>query len=88
VNIVGLGVSGRETIVTLAACVLLVFEAVPGIVLGLSILTGIGGPSYPLYVALALIGGGVLSLVLIRQGASPCPPATRGGRPEGRSPAS
>ena len=73
--------SGRETIVTLVACVLLVFEAVPGPVLGFAILTGIGGPSYPLYGALALIGGGVLGLVLLRQGGISVPsPQERGAR--------
>jgi hypothetical protein len=67
-NIGGSGASGRTTIVTLVACVLLVFEAVPGFVLGLAVLTGVGEPSYPLYVALALIGGRVLGLVLLKQG--------------------
>jgi len=70
---------GREIIVTLVACPLLVFEAVPGIVLWLSVLTGVGGPSYLLYLALALVGGGVLGLVLLRQGGISIPsPQERG----------
>jgi hypothetical protein len=75
----GSSVNGREAIVTLVVCALLVFEAVPGFVLGLAILTGIGGPSYLLYVALALIGGGVLGVVLLRQGGISIPsPHERG----------
>ena len=70
---------GREIVVTLVACVLLVFEAVSGIVLWFGILTGVGGPSYLLYLALALIGGGALGLVLLRQGGVSIPsPEERG----------
>jgi hypothetical protein len=46
VNIGGSGISNREAIVTLVACVLLVFEAVPGFVVGFAVVTGIGGRSY------------------------------------------
>ena len=78
-NIGGSGASGRTTIVTLIAYVLLVFEAVPGFVLGFAVLTGVGGASYPLYASLALIGGGVLGLVLLRQGGISIPaPQERG----------
>ena len=73
---------------TLVVCALLVFEAVPGFVLGLAILTGIGGPSYLLYVALALIGGGVLGVCCLGRGASPYPPPMRGERAGERSVAS
>jgi hypothetical protein len=76
-------VSGREAIVTLVACVLLVFEAVPGPVLWFAVLTGVGGPSYPLYIALALIGGGVLGLVLRRQGGVSIPARQERGASRG-----
>jgi hypothetical protein len=70
-NIGGWGMSGREAIVTLVACALLEFKAVPGVALSLAVLTGAGSAFYPsflLYAALALIGGGSLGVVLLRQG--------------------
>jgi hypothetical protein len=66
----GSGVSGREAIVTLVACVLLMFEAVPGVALSFAVLTGAGDAFYPsnlLYAARALIGWGALGSVLLGQ---------------------
>jgi hypothetical protein len=82
-DIGGSGVSGREAFVTLVACVLLVFEVVPGFVIGFGILTGVGGPSYLLYVALALVGGGVLGAVLLRQGGISVPSGEERGASRG-----
>jgi hypothetical protein len=86
-NIGGSGMSGREAIVTLVACVLLEFEAVPGVALSLAVLTGAGSAFYPsflLYAALALIGGGGLGVVLLRQGRIRAVPR-RAGSEQGRS---
>jgi hypothetical protein len=85
-NIGGSGMSGREAIVTLVACVLLVFEAVPGVALSFAALTGIGStfyPSYLLYAALALIGGGVLGVVLLKQGGVSVPSREEPGASRG-----
>ncbi len=53
---------------TLVACALLGFEAVPSLLFGFAVLTGIGGPYFLLHGALGLIGGCALGAVLLGQG--------------------
>ena len=64
---------------TLVACALLGLEAVPSLLLGFAVLTGIGGPSLLLHGALGLLGGCALGAVLLRQGGISIPsPRERG----------
>ncbi|MDP9476924.1 MAG: hypothetical protein M3R38_14770 [Actinomycetota bacterium] len=64
---------------TLVACTLLGLEVGPSLLFfGFAVLTGIGGPYFLLHGALGLIGGYAPGVVLLGQGASPYPIASRG----------
>ena len=86
-NIGGSGVSGRETIVTLVVCVLLVFEGIGSFLMGFTVLLGmrspIGPPPYLLHSALSLIGGCLLGVVLLRQGGISIPSREERGASRG-----
>ena len=60
--------SGREAIVTLAACALLGFEAVPSLLFGLSFFSGVGFAPFLLGAAAGLASGVALGAALLRQG--------------------
>ncbi len=84
-NILGSRVSGRETIVTLVACAMLGFEAVPSLLVGFAVFLATGDvPSYYLLSGLVgLLGGGALGVVLLRQGGVSVPSREERGATRG-----
>jgi hypothetical protein len=84
VNLGGSGVGGREAIVTLVACALLGFEAVPNLLFGLVVVFGTGGTPYsPFSGPIGLVGGCALGLVLLRQGGVSVPSREERGATRG-----
>ncbi len=74
----------REAIVTLVACALLGFEALPSLLFGFVVPFGTGGPPYnPLSGLLGLLGGCALGLVLLRQGGVSVPSREERGATRG-----
>ncbi len=84
-NILGSSVSGRETIVTLVACAMLGFEAVPSLLVGFVVFLATGDvPSYYLLSGpVGLLGGGALGVVLLRQGGVSVPSREERGATRG-----
>ncbi len=61
-------VSRNEAIVTLVVCALLGLEAGQSLLLGFTVLFGLGAYPFAFYSALSLVGGCVLGAVLLVQG--------------------
>ncbi len=74
---------GREAIVTLVACALLGFEAVPNLLFGLSFFSRVGFAPFLLGSAAGLVVGVLLGAVLLRQGGVSVPSARERGATRG-----